>query len=231
MWLFAIFGAAMVIAFWPSYFSRLTVQPTSHAHQHGIVMTLWCALLVGQAWLIRSGRRAMHRRLGTLSYVLVPLIVVTTARFVHFRVSALPGLTPNWLFFVALVLDTLLVFVVLYGLAMYHRRNAALHARYMVCTLFPLLPPVTDRLIAFYQPALIARFPTIGGGPVLQLFGFALGDAIVAALAVWDWRVNRRADAFPLALVLLVAAQTLILTSHGFAWWAAFGEWFRRVGV
>ena len=86
-WLFGLFSAAMVVAFWPSYFSRLADQPTSHAHWHGIAMTLWLALLVSQAWLIRSGNRATHRRMGTLSYVLVPLIVLTTVRFIHFRVS------------------------------------------------------------------------------------------------------------------------------------------------
>ena len=121
------------------------------------------------------------------------------------------------------------MFVALYGLAIYHRRNTAVHARYMVCTLAPLFPPVTDRLIAVYQPSWIALVPTIGGGPVLQVYGFAIGDAIVAALAVWDWRVNRRTDVFPVALAVLLAGQAVILTSHQFGWWLAFSEWFRRL--
>src|SRR5262245_61768008 len=84
-WFFAAFSVAMLVAFWPSYFSRLGNQPTYHPHAHGIAMTLWVALLVAQAALIRSGNRDIHRRLGTLSYVLVPAIVIATVNFVHFR--------------------------------------------------------------------------------------------------------------------------------------------------
>jgi len=229
IWLFALFAAAMVAAFWPSYFSRLAAQGTSHAHQHGIAMLLWCALLVTQAALIRAGRRAAHRRAGLLSYALVPLIVVTTTRFIHFRLNEAAAIAPNLLYFLALVIDTLVAFLVLYGLAIYYRRRPAVHARYMVCTIVPFLPPITDRLIGFYQPALMALFPTIGPDPLLPLFGFALGDAMVAALAFWDWRANRRANVFPVALAILLGYQWLVVNSHRFAWWASVAEWFRAL--
>jgi len=225
-WLFAAFALAMLVAFWPSYFSRLTAQTTSHAHQHGAAMIAWCALLVAQSGLIRTNRRRTHRRLGAVSYALVPLVVITTVRFIHFRIGNVEALTPGWLYFVALVLNTLVVFLLFYGLAMYHRRDSGTHARFMVCTLFPIFPPVTDRLIAFYQPQFISVFPVIDGGPVLPLFGFALADAMVLALAVWDWRTNRRRDVFPVALAALLICQSAILTFHRFAWWAEFAGWF-----
>ena len=31
------------------------------------------------------------------------------------------------------------------------------------------------------------------------------------------------------ALGILLAGQSLILTSHQFGWWVAFSEWFRRL--
>jgi hypothetical protein len=229
VWLFAAFTAAMVAAFWPSYFSRLTTQGSAHAHQHGLVMIGWCVLLVAQGWLIRTGRRPLHRTLGVLSYALVPLIVFTTVRFVHFRVRDLGVLGPGWLYALALILNTLVVLLALYGLAIYHRRDRGTHARYMVSSVVPLFPPVTDRLIAFYRPDLVPMFPQIGPDPVLPLAGFALGDAILMALAWWDWRANRRADAFVTALVLVVACQATILTFHQFGWWAAFAAWFQRL--
>src|SRR5690349_11954572 len=49
--LFALFTMAMVIAFWPSYFSRLADQPSVHHHAHGLAMTAWLALLIAQASL------------------------------------------------------------------------------------------------------------------------------------------------------------------------------------
>jgi hypothetical protein len=227
VWLFAMFALAMLAAFWPSYFSRLTTQASSHAHQHGAAMILWCGLLVAQAWLIRSGRRAAHRALGTVSYALVPLIVLTTVRFIHFRVQSFEAFTPAWLYALALILNTLAAFLLLYGLAIHHRRSPGTHARWMVCTVVPLFPPVTDRLIAFNQPQLVPLFPFIGTDPVLPLFGFALGDGLVAMLAVWDWRVTGRLDVFPGALAILLVCQATILTFHRFGWWAEFADWFR----
>lgn len=228
--LFATFSVAMVIAFWPSYFSRLLSQPTHHQHAHGIVMMLWLALLVAQAVLIRGGQRATHRRLGLVSYALVPLIVVMTARFVHYSLQPVPDLTGYPLFFLALVLNTLVVFVVLFALAMVNRRQPAVHARFIVSTLFPLFTPVTDRLIGRFMPWVARLVPTLDGSPLVQVAGFLLADAILAALAVWDWRANNR-RVFAVALGLVVVYQTTVLTFHRFAFWQAFGAWYMALPV
>ena len=106
--LFAGFTMAMFVAFWPSYFSRLAEQPSSHHHAHGIAMSLWLVLLIAQASLMRSGNRALHGRLGLLSYVHLPVIVVVTLRFVHYTLQeGPPQLGAYSLFFLALVVMTL----------------------------------------------------------------------------------------------------------------------------
>lgn len=226
VWFFAAFALAVVPAFWPRYFSRLGSQPTFHAHAHGFVMLLWCLLLVAQGWLIRSGHRATHRQLGKVSYLLVPLIVITTVNFVHFRVRDLAAVPVEWLYLLALILNALPAFVLLFALAIYHRRNAGTHARYMICTVFPLFTPVTDRLVGFYMPQAMPLFPVIGVEPVLPVFGFALADAMLVALSVWDWRTNRRADVFPLALGILLMYHLSVLTLHRVDGWSAFASWF-----
>jgi hypothetical protein len=226
VWLFGAFAAAVVPAFWPRYFSHLASQPSYHAHAHGLVMLLWCALLVAQASLIRMGHRAVHRQLGRLSYLLVPLIVLTTVNFVHFRVRDLERVPVEWLYLLALILNALPAFVLLFALAIYHRRTTGTHARYMICTLFPLFTPVTDRLIGVYTPALVPLFPTIGAEPVLPLFGFALADAMLVALLIWDWRANRRRDVFPVALLVLLTYHVSVLTLHRVPQWRTFAEWF-----
>jgi hypothetical protein len=224
--LFATFSLAMLLAFWPSYFSRLTAQPSLHHHAHGLAMTLWLGLLVAQAVLIRSGRRALHRQLGLLSYLLVPVIVVVTLRFVHYTLQeGPPQLGAYGLFFLALVVFTLVAFVALFALAMLYRAQPAVHARFMVSTLFPLFPPVTDRLIGRFMPSMIDMMPRIGGGAILQCAGFGIADAILAGLAVWDWQTNRR-RVFLVALAIVIAGQAAILTAHRFAPWQAFGPWF-----
>ena len=128
---------------------------------------------------MRAGNRALHRRLGLLSYVLVPVIVVVTLRFVHYTVRESPELGDYGLFFLALVVLTLVTFVTLFALAMLYRKQPAVHARFMVSTLFPLFPPVTDRLIGRFMPSIIDLMPRIGGGEILQCAGFAIADTIL----------------------------------------------------
>jgi hypothetical protein len=225
--LFAVFAMAMFVAFWPSYFSRLADQPSSHHHAHGLAMSAWLALLIAQASLMRGGNRALHRRLGLLSYLLVPVIVVVTLRFVHYTLQEVPrlGASASALFFLALVVMTLVMFVALFGLAMLYRKQPAVHARFMVATLFPLFPPVTDRLIGRFMPSIIDAMPRIGGGPIVQCAGFAIADTILVGLSIWDWQANGR-RVFPIALAIVVTGQAAILTLHRFGFWQAFGPWF-----
>jgi len=227
VWLFGLFALAMLVAFWPSYYSRLDVQPSLHFHAHGVALTAWIALMVAQAWLMRTGRRAVHKRLGALSYVIAPLVVLATVQFAHFRVQVVPvPLDPASLYFLTLVLMALAAFIVLYGLAIYFRRQPQRHARYMIATLFPFVTPVTDRLIGRFAPSLVSLVPAIGGSPVVGVVGFLLVDAIVVALIAWDWSVNDRLDVFPVALAVLVAFHLAVLTFYQLPFWIAFGNWF-----
>jgi hypothetical protein len=230
-WFFLAFLALAVWAFWPSYFARLFDQPSLRFHAHGIALTLWCVLLVVQPQLLRTGRRALHRQLGKTSYVLAPALIVITASFVHYRiggggaVTVVQALPSSVLFSVALMLNSLVAFAALYGLAIYYRRNASAHGRYMLCTVFPLFTPVTDRLIGAHLPALVRVVPRIDGSPVLPVVGFLLADAILLALAVWDWRTNHR-KVFLVALGVLVAYHASTLTLHRVPLWNAFCAWF-----
>ena len=225
-----VFLVLAVWAFWPSYFARLFEQPNRWFHAHGIVLTLWCVLLVVQSQLIRTGRRAWHRRLGKSSYLLAPAVVIVTTAFVHYRVAGalrgVPQLPAMGLHFLALTLIAIVVFALFYGLAMYLRRDSKTHARWMVCTVFPLFTPVTDRLIGAHFRSIIGLVPRIEGNPILPAAGFALADLIVLSLALWDWRVNRRADVFPPALAVLVLYHVGALTLHRVPLWNAFCVWF-----
>lgn len=45
-------------------------------HFHLLTITAWLTILVSQAWLAVKGRIAQHKRIGRLSYLLVPFIVI-----------------------------------------------------------------------------------------------------------------------------------------------------------
>ena len=73
-YLLALFPLAG-LAFWPSYLSQLRTAP-GEFHLHGITATLWLILLVAQSWTMHSGKRSLHRTLGTTSLVLFPLFLM-----------------------------------------------------------------------------------------------------------------------------------------------------------
>lgn len=227
---FVAFLALTVWAFWPSYFARLFDQPNAWFHAHGIVLALWLTMLVVQAQLIRTQRRAWHRQLGKLSYALAPAVVAITTVFVHQRVSAsvagMPRLPPMALHFLALTLLSLVAFAAFYVLAIVRRHDAQTHARWMICTVFPLVTPVTDRLIGAHLPPLVGWVPRIDGTPILPAAGFALADLLLLALSWWDWRANRRIDVFPGALGVLLVYHAGTLTLHRVPLWNAFCVWF-----
>jgi uncharacterized membrane protein YozB (DUF420 family) len=225
VWAFLLFFLAVLVAFWPSYYSRLDAPSTYHPHAHGIAMTLWCALLIAQASLIRSGNRAVHRRLGRLSFALVPVMAVATVNFMHFQMRGVRDPGAVELYFMALVLNALVAFLAIYGLAMAFRRTPAVHARFMLCTIFPLFTPVTDRLIAAHVPSLVPHMPRIAGTPILPVAGFVAADVMLAVLSVWDWRTQRRV-VFPVALTVLLLYHLSVLTFHRFDFWRDFGTWF-----
>jgi uncharacterized membrane protein len=227
VWWFAAFFLFALWAFWPSYFSHPLTQPEIRLHTHGIAMTLWCVMLISQAYLIRKGLKQTHRLVGKASYALVPFIAIATANLVHFRMKGQAGNFSNLsLYFIALMLNAVVAFVALYGLAMYHRRRPPLHARFMVCTAFPLFTPVTDRLIFNHFPSLVKLAPVLDGSPMVQVLGFLLTDALLLALTLWDWRANRRKDVFPIALGVLVLYHISVLAFYRMDWWRAFSEWF-----
>lgn len=227
---FALFLLGLVLAFWPSYFARLFDQPSLFFHLHGAALTLWVVMLVAQAQLIRTGRRSLHRQIGKASYVLAPAVVAITVSFVHYRVAGslptLERLPPFVPYFLALTLNSLLVFAAFYALAIYHRRDAGRHARWMISTLFPLFTPVTDRLIGAHWPSLASLAPRIDGSPILPVFGFALADSILLGLAAWDWRANRRVDVFASALAVLALYHVSVLTLYRVSAWNVLCGWF-----
>ena len=229
--LFVVFLVLAVVAFWPSYFARLFEQPNVWFHAHGIALTAWLVLLATQAQLIRTQRRALHRSLGKLSYAVAPAVVVISTLFVHHRFTdglavVPPELPAMALHFLALTLLSLVAFAVFYAAAIATRRDRETHARWMIATLFPLFTPVTDRLVGAYLRPLVAWVPRIEGSPILPAVGFALADAILLALTIWDWRANRRFGVFAAALAVLLVYHVATLGLHRVPAWNAFAVAF-----
>lgn len=222
---FVLFFLMVMLAFWFTYFTRILDQANYRMHLHGMALILWCLMLISQAYLIRVNKRALHKQIGKFSYLLVPFMLFTTVDLLRYQLRDLPELKTMDYFFVALVINALIVFAILYGLAIFYRRQSGLHARFMLCTIFPMFTPATDRIIFIFIKPAVPYLYTIEGNPIAPVVGFFMADLLLVGLCIWDWRSHKRLTAFPVALVLLLAYHYSVLNFHKFQFWKSFSVW------
>ncbi|TVR54893.1 MAG: hypothetical protein EA421_07645 [Gemmatimonadales bacterium] len=214
-WLY--FGLALLVtlvAFYPSYFGRLHETGPWH-HLHGVTATLWMTLLVVQPLLHRLGRWDWHRRLGRVAFVLVPLVVlggmVMVERMLNAEGRYPPGL-PYQLGFIDFFVLT--QFVLFFALAMKHRADMQLHARYMACTVVGPLIPALARLLP--------RFPGVETFQASLHLSYLLMHGVLVLLLLHDHRSGGVRLPYVLALGLMVAQHVLMTQAAGWEWWRAW---------
>jgi uncharacterized membrane protein len=216
---FSLLLIVAVIGFFPSFFSRLGEAKAVHQF-HGGVSTLWMLMLIGQGWLIRTHRRDWHRAIGRLSVVLAALFVVSGLMIEHdimTRDGAFAKTFGPRLAFIDL--SSVVFFLFCYLMAIYYRRNMALHARFMVCTAMPLLPPALSRALGHYVLPPDATF-----GMALHLSFFAT-ELVVAALLVHDAKVGKVRVPYLILMVMLILMQASYEWALHIGPWREFVAW------
>lgn len=222
---FVVFSLMALIAFWSSYYSRLTAPMDFEVHFHGITMTFWCFMLIGQAFFIRFKKYNWHRFTGKLSYFLVPLIIISGFNIAHFTIENVPPGHPARYYRSALMFNSIIVFAIIYGLAIYNRKKPLLHARYMVCSILPMITPITDRIIFKYIPSLVSYAPVAEGIRMVPAIGFGLGQVLLISLIVWDWWKNKQFNAFIIVWIPLTIYHISVLYFYQYPFWQRFTEW------
>lgn len=222
---FVLFFLLALWAFWPGYFGRLQTDLPARIHVHGISMTLWCLLLISQALLIRFRKQQLHKMMGRLSFILVPIILISGFHIGHASIAGLNLSEGDYYSSIALIFNALIVFGLLYGLAIYHRKKPMVHARYMIGTTFPMITPLTDRLIYNNFPFVMGFLPTIEGTPMVWLVGFFIADFALLSLVIWEWRHRKQWNIFLVILVLLLAYHMSVTFFYRFSWWQSVGDW------
>jgi hypothetical protein len=140
------------------------------------------ALLVVQPFLIRHRAIKWHRRIGRLSYALVPLVVLTalavTTKNYHDELAL--GLSPA----AALESEYLAIggvglIILFYALAIRGIlvRDVAAHLRYMLCSAIVLTPAGLSRLLGY-------RFEIPQA--VCQTVSFTVIDVVLLGLIAFD---------------------------------------------
>lgn len=117
-------------------------------HVHAFVFFGWLALFLTQTWLMASGNAALHRRLGWLSAIWVPAMVVVgmTMTVASLRRTGGPFFFDANEFLFGNIFG-LLTFAAMIGAALALRRRTDWHRRLMLCAVAAITGPGFGRLL------------------------------------------------------------------------------------
>lgn len=212
--------ATVFVGFGPTFFLKplfpdAPVPPERFFMLHGAVFSGWIALFVAQAYLVGTGRTALHRRIGPWGAALAVAVVALGtlgALIAARRTTGFVGVPVPPLQFLAIPLFDMVMFTTFVSIAFATRRNPQAHKRWMLLA--------TVNLIT----AAIARWP--GVLPMGPLAFFGLTDLFIVALVVWDLRSRGRPHAATVwGGALTIAGQGARLAVMGTGAWLAFAGW------
>lgn len=213
------------LAFRPAYLSRPAADVDRYTHAHALLGALWLGLLIAQSVLAGTRRLGAHRILGRLSLLAAPAFVLSSVLLAHQRFSRMDEATfAREGYTLYLPLSAALLFALAFSLAYVHRRTAALHGRFVFCTLLLLVDPVLGRVLAFH----VLTLPQFWHYQVLT-FGVEIA-AVVALDLTLPPRRNLRASFRPFAAAY-VAVLLLWFVFPRSTTWMTFGSWFRRLAL
>jgi hypothetical protein len=124
-------------------------------HIHFIAFLCWLALTIIQPVLIKKKNFSLHRKLGTFSYFIAPVMVVTMAILIITKVKRLLLNSPDDAIVEAFIgLLDVVSFTTYYIVAMLNRRNVRWHVAFIVSATLIVLNPGMARLLNQVQPGL-----------------------------------------------------------------------------
>jgi len=182
-------------------------------HVHGAAFTTWLLLLIAQPALVLVRRIPLHRQLGWIAAVLVPVMAILgwlVSVDLGRRGGGPPGVPP--LVFMVVPMATVVVFPAFIAAAIYWRENRDIHKRLMLIGTLELVP------------AGVARLP--GLLPLGPIGFFGGSDLFLLAMMGYDLVIRRRVHAATaIGGALLMASQVGRFVLASTASWDAFAKW------
>lgn len=180
-------------------------------HIHAGLMTSWLLMLIAQPFLILWKRETLHMLLGKLSYVLMPLVMASILWLTYESFSWLEGRN-RYLSAATQVMDGALL-LVCYLAAIYHRKNPAVHARWMIGSALAVAEPGLTRTLI----AILPMDPDVSRGISLSL--------LLLVVLILRWRDHRLAvypKIFSRVLVLVLILGLFVMIGSESEGWKAF---------
>jgi uncharacterized membrane protein len=212
-----LFIPVTFIGFYPSYFSKIISGVPSIYHIHAFFMIVWLALAITQPYLIYKKKTKQHQLLGKISYILMPLVIISSwlmmrhsyFNYIHTALEKLPAgsiateemkiAAANNLKIGILYGGSLALF---YLLAVYYRKNMTWHASFMLAATLTLTGPTVDR--AIYPLLVNYKLPFND-----FIISFLIIDLILLALIVYQRKKGTNFYASLFALLFYISWQVL----------------------
>lgn len=208
-----------VLGFYPTYISKFPEFKnfTSAHHFHGFMAFLWILLLIIQPFLIRAKKFELHRQVGKLGFIIMPLLIISL--FFVSKATYLKNIKimPEAEAFAILPNGTVEIFdfAILFTLAMIYRKNTAYHLRFMASTGLMMVGPGLGRMM-------------VGAGlpfPVVILIIILSTTGIALAWMILD--IRNKKSALPMGIFVLLGLSAGFINANAqSAWWQGFAKWW-----
>lgn len=200
----AVIGlVATAIGFLPTFFLRLSHVDAPHLI-HGWTMTFWLLVVLAQALLIRQQQFKAHRILGWSALALFVAMVVSSLQMLTYMLSGKTHLPFELAKFFGWsdIADMPLLFI-LFGGAIYYRKDRHLHSRLVATTVLTSIVPALARFFNILiwrslEGLLMAMHPT-----------YLLILTVLGVSIVMDRRSGRLEWPLPLAFVWFTVVYAL----------------------
>ena len=215
----------VILGFWPTYFSKYfygTANFNFYFHFHALMMSLWILALIIQPILIKKKKLSIHRMIGKLTYVLMPLVFISVILLKHYRIGGkiTEGLGASlWL-----QLKDLVIIAIMYSIAIRFKHNVQIHARAMIATGIVFIEPALARFLigsVFPEQYMLAAFLTTIG----------VVYSLLIALMIIERRQKTGRWIFPLVLILYIVFHNLYFFQISTPAWDAFAKWFAELPI
>jgi hypothetical protein len=197
---FAVILVLVIFGFFKTYFGKFPLfeNTSTSIHVHAALFLLWFGMLFVQPWLINKKKFKLHRNIGKISYALVPLITLSTIAVSRGGYIRNLALYPYSKCIAALIfpITQIIVFDILFLLAIINTRKTAYHMRYIIASTIILVGPALRRIFVHWMG--------ISSQPAATTTFFLLASLLIF-LFLYDWRNGKLYKPFLVSLLLLIA--------------------------
>lgn len=117
-------------------------------HIHFLAFVSWFFLLIIQPILIKRNQRNLHKKIGKLSYLIAPIILLTIMMLISKQVTRELSTPDNHAAMTAFVgLIDIITFSTFYIIAMTHTKNLRWHVAFLMASSLVILNPGLSRIL------------------------------------------------------------------------------------